>query len=213
MITGSSNGGYRTTTQHRHVGTLADHEIVVIDGIRVTSLERTAVDVACTTPMGFAGALAVFDSAERMGADRDVMARMLRGRRRGAAHARRALHHADGKSENPGESWGRAQMIEAGLPIPRLQHGFHDDDGNLIARTDYDWAGLLVGEFDGKVKYEKLVRPGESASDVVIREKDRENALRRRGVTVIRWTWSDLEKGLVAGFIREWLTRLAIAAA
>ncbi|MYR06909.1 hypothetical protein GTV32_11605 [Gordonia sp. SID5947] len=213
MTTGSPNGGYRTTTAHRHVGTLSPDEVVEIDGLRVTSLERTAVDVACTSPLGFAGALAVFDSALRKDADREVMARLLRARRRGAAHARRALHHADALAENPGESWGRAQMIEAGLPIPRLQHEFHGIDGEFIARTDYDWAGLLVGEFDGKVKYEKHLRPGESTSDAVVREKAREDSLRRRGIVVVRWTWADLENGRVVGIIREWLTRLAISAA
>ncbi|GAA3718915.1 hypothetical protein [Gordonia hankookensis] len=213
MTTGSPDGGYRTTTQHRHVGTFGPDEVVEIEGLRVTSLERTAVDVACSSPMGFAGALAVFDSALRKGADREVMAGLLGSRRRGAAHARRALHHADGLSENPGESWGRAQMIEAGLPVPRLQHEFRGTGANVIARTDYDWAGLLVGEFDGRVKYEKLVRPGESTSDVVIREKAREDALRRLGIVVVRWTWSDLENGRVVGVIREWLTRLAIIAA
>ncbi len=145
MTTGNPDGGYRTATQHRHVGTLNDVHIVEVDGIRVTSIDRTAVDVACTSSMGFAGALAIFDSAIRNGADGEVMAGMLRGKRRGAQHARRALHHADGLSENPGESWGRVQMIEAGLPIPRLQHEVVDEDGTLIARTDYDWAGLLVG--------------------------------------------------------------------
>ncbi|MEE3849566.1 hypothetical protein VZC37_04440 [Gordonia sp. LSe1-13] len=213
MITGSPNGGYRTSTQHRHVGTLRPDEIVDVDGFHVTSIERTAVDVACTSTMGFAGALAIFDSALRNGADREVMARMLRGRRRGAQQARRALHHADGLSENPGESWGRAQMIEAGLPIPRLQHEFRDDDGTLIARTDYDWDGRLVGEFDGRVKYEKHLRPGESTADAVIREKAREDALRHRRIQVVRWTWADLEAGRVVDMIREWLTHLAISAA
>ncbi|MGC4963116.1 hypothetical protein [Gordonia sp. DT101] len=206
MTTGTPNGGYRTTTQHRHVGRFAPDEVVEIEGLPVTSLERTAVDIACSSPLGFAGALAVLDSALRKGADREVMARLLGSRRRGAAHARRALHHADGLSENPGESWGRAQMIEAGLPVPRLQHEFHGTDGKFIARTDYDWAGLLVGEFDGKVKYEKLVRPGESTSDVVIREKAREDGLRRLGIVVLRWTWNDLRQGRVVGMIREWLT-------
>lgn len=213
MTTGHPTGGYRTTTQHRHVGKLDGDEVVEVDGIRVTSLERTAVDVACSSTMGFAGALAVFDSALRRGADRAVLARLLKSRRRGASHARRALHHADANSENPGESWGRAQMIEAGLPIPRLQHEFCDDDGNVIARTDYDWAGLLVGEFDGRVKYQKHLRPGESVSDAVIREKAREDALRRRNIMVVRWTWTDLEAGRVVGWIREWLAKLTIPAA
>jgi hypothetical protein len=51
-------------------------------------------------------------------------------------------------------------MIEAGLPIPRLQHEFRDANGKLVARTDYDWEALLVGEFDGDVKYRKDLEQG-----------------------------------------------------
>lgn len=51
-------------------------------------------------------------------------------------------------------------MIEAGLPIPRLQHEFRDENGKLVARTDYDWEGLLVGEFDGDVKYRNHLEQG-----------------------------------------------------
>ncbi|GAA1483099.1 hypothetical protein GCM10009624_35390 [Gordonia sinesedis] len=213
LTIGRMAGGHRTVTRHTHVGELDDDEIVVIDGIRTTSLERTAVDVACSTPMGFAGALAVFDSALRLGADRDAMARMLSASRRGVAVARRALRHADGAAENPGESWSRAQMIEAGLPVPRLQHEFVDRDGEFVARTDHDWAGRLVGEFDGAVKYQKHLRPGETPFDAMRREKQREDRLRRMGIMVIRWTWRDLERGVVAGMVREWLTRLHLMAA
>ncbi len=213
LTTGSLGGGHRTATRHEHIGVLDDGHITVVDGVAVTTLERTAVDVACTTTMGFAGALAIFDSAVRLGADRDLMWAMLRAARRGVGQARRALRHADGKSENPGESWCRAQMIEAGLPTPRLQHEFFDQCDTKIARTDFDWAGLLVVEFDGATKYEKYLRPGETPFDAMRREKEREDALRRMGIMVIRCTWGDLERGRVVPMIREWLTRLSLTAA
>ncbi|MGC4960752.1 type IV toxin-antitoxin system AbiEi family antitoxin domain-containing protein [Gordonia sp. DT101] len=213
VTTGSRSGGHRSTARHAHVGTLTPAEVETVDGVRVTSVERTAVDIACTSTMGFAGALAVFDAALRRGADRELMSTMLGRRRRGITQARRALLHADPGAENPGESWGRAQMIEAGLPVPRLQHEFHDADGNLVARTDYDWSALLVGEFDGDVKYRKHLRPDETPFDAMKREKEREDALRRLGIMVVRWTWKDLEKGRVVGLIREWLARLQLIAA
>nr|WP_237421884.1 hypothetical protein [Gordonia sp. SID5947] len=179
VTTGSRSGGHRSAKRHAHIGSLEPAEVVLVDGVRVTSLERTAVDVARTTTMGFAGALAVFDAALRRGADRDLISTMLRRRRSGVGQARRALLHADGDAENPGESWGRAQMIEAGLPVPRLQHEFRDADGNLVGRTDYDWSGRLVGEFDGDVKYRNHLRPGETPFDAMKREKEREDGLRR----------------------------------
>ena len=201
--------GFRTATHHRHVATLSDDELVEVDGVLVTSIERTAVDIACGAAT-FAQALAVVDSALRLGADRELMTKMLTGKRRGVGLARRALHHADGRSENPGESWSRAQMIEAGLPAARLQHTFRDVDGEHVARTDFDWGGRLVGEFDGKVKYGKLLKPGEDATEVVLREKRREDELRAMGVMVVRWTWDDLRAGRVAALIRRWLVKLAL---
>jgi len=206
-------GAHRTATRHEHESDLGPWDVVVRDGVRTTSLERTAVDVACTSSMGFAGALAVFDSALRLGADRERMAGMLQNARRGVGHARRALGHADSRAENPGESWGRAQMICAGLPIDDLQREFHDEAGELIARTDFAWGNVLVGEFDGMEKYQKYLRPGETPFEAMRREKEREDALRRMGIMVIRWTWDDLVHGRVVPMIRGWLHRLGLIAA
>lgn len=207
------SGAHRTATRHEHEADLDPDDVVVRDGVRTTSVERTAVDVACTSSMGFAGALAVFDSALRLGADRDRMAAMLLGARRGVGPARRALRHADARAENPGESWGRAQMISAGLPVDDLQHEFVGEDGELVARTDFAWGDVLVGEFDGMVKYQKHLRPGETPFEAMRREKEREDALRRMGIMVIRWTWDDLVTGRVVIMVRDWLNRLGLIAA
>ena len=43
---GTANHGCRTATRHTHVGVVAPDEIVEIDGVQVSSLERTAVDIA-----------------------------------------------------------------------------------------------------------------------------------------------------------------------
>ena len=58
------------------------------------------------------------------------------------------------------------------------------------------WRGRQYGvflEFDGKVKYERLLKDGESASDVVFREKQREDMIcRLTGWRCIRIVWADL---------------------
>ncbi|OUC77262.1 hypothetical protein [Gordonia lacunae] len=192
-----------------HAGPLTAAEIVEIDGVRVTNLERTAVDVAMAGH--FAQALVVFDRALAAGADADTMARLLESRLRwrGVGIARRALSFADSAAESVGESWSRAQMIEAGLPLPRLQHTFPTHEGP--ARTDFDWDGVLVGEFDGLQKYGRLVRRGETPRDALIREKRREDALRAQGIMVIRWTWGTLERGELAGLLRPWVDKLTAA--
>ena len=70
-----------------------------------------------------------------------------------------------------------------------------DAAGRFIAQVDFWWSERAVaGEFDGKVKYERLLKPGQNASDVVYREKRREDAVRATGSSVIRWDWRDLDE-------------------
>lgn len=117
--------------------------------------------------------------------------------RTGVGVARRALALADPRSENPGESWSRAQMIAAGITPPTLQREIFDRRGNFVARTDFDWVDengvvTLVGEFDGLGKYLKYLRPGESPEQVIKREKAREGRLQDLGIVVTRWLFTDL---------------------
>ncbi|GAB93743.1 hypothetical protein [Gordonia rhizosphera] len=207
--TGFTTGGRVEKRRHLHSGALEDRDTTVFDGVGVTTLERTAIDIACSA--GFPEALAVLDSALRLGADAEVLAHLLDGRhRRSVAFARRALTHADAGAQNAGESWGRAQIIVAGLPVPRLQHKFYNSHGDFIAQTDYDWLGKLVAEFDGMTKYQSHLEPGETPFDAMRREKEREDALRRLGIMVIRWVWKDLQRGPVVPMVREWLDRLGL---
>lgn len=161
----SEDAGYVRPRRHLHSGPLPADDVTMIGSNTVTTLERTVFDVARTSPMLLPGALAVIDAGLRRGADIDVLVEMSHRRARGVSIFRKALEHADPLSENPGESWGRAQMIAAGLPVPRLQRNYFDDEGH-IGRTDYDWRDLLIGEFDGLVKYLKHRRPGETIEGV-----------------------------------------------
>lgn len=90
-----------------------------------------------------------------------------------------------------GESLSRVTLWRLGLPAPELQieiavrgHGY---------RCDFGWPEFRgVGEFDGKTKYADLLRRGETAADVVMREKRREANLRAAGWRVVRWTYADV---------------------
>ena len=66
-------------------------------------------------------------------------------------------------------------------------------DRKFLGRTDlgYPELGVLL-EFDGLVKYSKLLTANEQTVDVVVREKDRENLIRGMGYLVIRIVWADL---------------------
>lgn len=200
-------GGNVRRWRHTHPGPVPPEEITIVDGVAVTTIERSAVDVACAG--NFASALAVFDSALRRGADQDEIARILnRGRRRGGPAAKRALAQANPLSANPGESWSRAQIITAGLPVPQLQCE-HRINGKTFF-TDLEWEDTVVGEFDGMVKYTKLLVDGETAADVVIAEKLREDLLRREGRAVLRWVWADLRAQTVVPDIRRALIAAGI---
>ena len=65
-----------------------------------------------------------------------------------------------------------------------------------MGRCDFGWPEFKVlGEFDGKKKYGELLRrPGQTAEDVLIEEKRREDRLRSLGWIVVRWMWSDLHR-------------------
>ncbi len=163
------------------------------DGLVITSLARTAVDLARTLP--YDQAVAVADGSLRAGADLGDLAECLEQAQRwhGSGQARRAIAVADGRSESVGESFSRIRISSAGLPEPVLQLEVFDDRGALIGRCDFAWpAHRTLGEFDGRIKYGRLRRPGETVEDAVHREKLREDALRDHGWQVVRWTWDDL---------------------
>lgn len=107
------------------------------------------------------------------------------------------LRLLDGRSGSVGESRARYLFWTMGLPMPDLQHEVFDEHGTLLGTTDFAWPRFKVfGEFDGKIKYGALLKPGQSASDVVFAEKSREDAIRRAtGGTMVRFVWRDLHRG------------------
>lgn len=167
-------------------------EITVIDGLRVTTFARTVADQARTLP--FEWGLIVVDAALRMGLTRSELETALKRQRRlhGRPKALQVAKVADPRSESPAESLSRARMHQLGLPIPELQAEFFDREGELLARSDFFWPEFgLVGEVDGKSKYEILLKPGRTPAEVLMAEKERENAIRDLGHWVIRWGWKE----------------------
>lgn len=176
-----------------HPGAVPDDDVAVVSGVQVTSLARTAVDVALAGD--FKAALAVFDAALQRGVDRDDLAERLTAPRRGVRTARYALREADPLAANPGESWCRAQMILAHFPSPVPQREYVLRGGG-IAKVDFDFEGKVVAEFDGITKYSgEYLGPGQTAADVVVAEKLREDRLRELGLVVVRGVWADLRNG------------------
>ncbi|WP_144874165.1 type IV toxin-antitoxin system AbiEi family antitoxin domain-containing protein [Microbacterium sp. 1.5R] len=176
-------------------------DIVEIEGIRCTSLDRTVLDLARSTSAEVA--LSAADAALRSAAvaghmlDTDAAAawsgrmsnRAERSRGRGIRRARWIIDFADGRAQLPGESVSRLQLARLGFARPQLQVRVVGPSGE-----DY-WLDFgfrraqCFGEFDGTGKYfDEFLRGGRTAEEVVMAEKRREDAV--RGVTgwrIARW--------------------------
>jgi hypothetical protein len=187
---------------HLHVARLPEDETTSVDGVLLTDVTRTVVDVARTVP--FESAVIVADAAlaRRATTPAELSASLARmGSVPGRRAAARVLAFADRRSESVGESRSRVLLQQQGIAAPQLQVEVLRRDGSLIGRSDFGWEqeGTL-GEFDGRVKYGRLLRPGQSAGDAVHEEKLREDELRDTGRQVVRWTWPELgTPAVVAG--------------
>ncbi|MFT4109239.1 hypothetical protein [Propionicimonas sp.] len=187
-----SGGGHGARTRNLHVrrAPLAPPEVQAQGGYRVTSLERTAVDLARL--LSYERAVAVLDAALHAQADAGLLDETVRAAvgRSGAATARRALAFADGRAESVGESVSRVRMAQVRLPAPDLQTRVFDAAGRFVARCDFCWPGRrVIGEFDGAVKY---TGTPEEVAAAVMAEKRRQTAIEALGWLVVRWTWSEL---------------------
>lgn len=197
--------GVKRSVVQVHGAPLLAVEIVLIGNLPVTSLRRTVLDLARTLPMS--QAVAAGDRALAVGLTRQELDAGLIAMERwpGVRAARRVVEFLDVRSESVGESVSRVRLMEEGLPRPELQREIFGLDGRLIARVDFYWdEHKTVGEFDGKIKYGRLLKPGRRIEDVVFDEKVREDELRDLGLQVVRWLWNDLGR---AGLLRERLFR------
>lgn len=190
-------GGYRKGWVHAHTGIVDPAAVTVIEGIPVTTAARTLVDAACLLELP--AAVAMMDDGLHRGiataTDIGEALRVQAGRA-GISLARSSVGLADGRSESVGESLSRLLIRDFGVPTPELQYDVRDERGHVVARSDFAWPEQrTVGEFDGRIKYSRLVRPGETPADVVWREKKREDRIRDLGWEVVRWTWVDLADG------------------
>ncbi len=190
--TGGGHGSVHPTLHARDT-VLTVAETTQIDGLPVTSLVRTVSDLARMLP--FHEAVMVLDCALRRGAGRPELLSATR-KGRGCRRAERSILFADGDAESPGESLSRVRMYEGGLVMPVLQKEIRDAHGRLLGRTDFWWEAVgVVGEFDGKVKYDELVASDVDVADVVMDEKQREQSIQDEVRRVVRWTWADLWDG------------------
>jgi hypothetical protein len=181
-------------TNHHVVTQEIAAELTEIAGLRTISPARAVWEVACRSSLE--SGVVTADSALRLDPALAGALATLQDRFTyfpGSRKGRTVLHLADARSESPGESVTRVQFFRYGIPMPELQYRVIDHRGVLVGIADFNWDDSRhLGEFDGKVKYQKLLRPGETPSDSVVREKRREDQMRAglRGMT--RFTWASV---------------------
>jgi hypothetical protein len=123
----------------------------LIDGVPVTTVARTALDLACWHPT--TTAVAAIDALARASefkmADVELLASRYRGRR-GVERARVALDLVDPGAQSPKETWLRLVLVHAGLPRPQTQILVLDEFGSVLAYLDMGWEDLKIAvEYDG----------------------------------------------------------------
>ena len=201
------HGHLRAATRagiRRHLNALDHSDVVVIDGVRCTSLERTVFDVARTYRAEVA--LACMDAALRSvsvdgqnwdagahAAWKDRMSARAResSGARGIKQARWLIDIADGRAQLPGESVSRLHLIRLGFARPELQVPVAGPAGRTYW-VDFRLGDVAAwGEFDGKDKYlDDVMRSGKTIEEVVLDEKKREDWI--RGTTQGRFArWGD----------------------
>lgn len=186
---GRSEAGVR-----QHQGVLLPEDVTVRRGVAVTSATRTAIDV--TTSLEVEAALVCVNYLLHQGhTSIDAIRERYASMRHHPFTLRSELvfRLADPRLESVGESrtWHACWRFGVPMPVPQYEVVVN---GRVIARLDFAWPehGVWI-EFDGKEKYIKLLRQGETTGDAVLREKRREDRIREiTGWRCIRVTWADL---------------------
>lgn len=182
----------------RHVAHVPPPDRTDLGGVPTTTLLRTVLDCARTSPP--IEGLAIADAALRAGLPLDDAVGRLAGlaKHRGVRRAREILAVADAGAESPGESHARFYLLAAGLPRPTTQLEVRTRLGTFRADMGWEEWKLLL-EYDGRSKYEA------DAIEAFMREKRRADALAEAGYRVLRITKEDLRapETLVARVMRH----------
>lgn len=188
--------GRREAGVRQHQGLLLPGDLETVGEFTFTSATKSALDLTTITSLD--RSLVVFDKFLHDGLTSKPL--LEERYRAGMTQCPNTLtteltiRLSDGRAESAGETLIRHLCWVCGLPMPELQHTVVNAAGVILGITDFWWPDYGVfGEFDGKVKYTRLVRPDETPAEVVLREKRREEAVgEETGCPFIRFIWNDI---------------------
>jgi len=132
--------------------TLLDAEITSRAGVSVTSIPRTAFDLARRGPSGQAVERLDALAAVTNFAVQDVLDIAANHPHvKGLQRVRGLLEQVDAGAQSPRETWLRLLLIEAGLPRPETQIPVPRLDGYSHYFLDMGWRDVMVAvEYDGE---------------------------------------------------------------
>ncbi len=126
--------------------------------------------------------------------------------RHGAQRARTAARLITRYSESPRESQLKIRFWEHGLPAPFQQVNILNEAGWTIGRVDMFFDVGLAIEYDGREKYGSTAPAIERA---LLQERQRENDIQARGVTLLRITAETYHSGHAIEQVSEHFHALA----
>lgn len=178
---------------------------MMIEGVRVTTPVRTAMDLGCK--LSRRNALAAMDALARAhGFGVAEMTRLLPRyfRRRGVIQLRQLVPLVDARAESQSESWVRLEIEDRGLPTPTPQHWIVVD-GVPTYRLDLAYPHARVAiEYDGEEFH--------SGAEARRRDAVRREWLRQHGWTVIVLTKESFTEEAIMEWIGEIRCALRLAA-
>ncbi|HEY0890664.1 MAG TPA: hypothetical protein VGE38_13735 [Nocardioides sp.] len=120
----------------------------LVDGLRVAPVPATLL--ACARDLGTLDLVVLVDSALHLGLCTVADLRAVAApRRKGAPRLRRAIDHADARSESPYETLLRLLHLACDVPV-EPQPELHDDTGVFLGRADLRIRGTTtLQEYDG----------------------------------------------------------------
>jgi hypothetical protein len=170
--------------------TLRADEICFVQGLPVTTEERTWVDLAGRLPLTDLVACgdSVLRGELRSGLGLDEMLRRARGRR-GIRRARDAAALVDARSRSRPESHLRVAVVTGGLPAPEVNTAIVDEHGQWLAEPDLHYERPRLA----------LEYQGEEHADVYRMRNDI-----TREIDVVDHDWLSVPFGPAQVFGRPW---------
>jgi hypothetical protein len=153
------------------------------DGMPVTSIRRTLVDIGRRLPLVEAVVIADMALQARLTNKADL-AQVVRAQSgtRNVASLRRMVEFAEPRSESAMESRLRMILVLAGLPAPQVQISLYDEHGQFLGRPDLLYpAERLCIEYDGGTHRHSLAA-----------DNRRQNRLLSAAYKLLRYTAADV---------------------